>query len=47
MAKRTLRKRWASLPLEEKLGHVWGWLYISLIVSLVAVLVGKACLFGG
>ncbi len=35
------------MPVEEKLGHVWAGLYVSLIVALVVVLVGKACLFGG
>ncbi|GAB4275537.1 MAG: hypothetical protein Kow0092_31120 [Deferrisomatales bacterium] len=35
------------LTLEEKLGHLWGAIFVGLVVVLAATLLGKACLFPG
>ncbi len=32
---------------EERLGRLWGFVYVGIIVVLTVLLVGKACLFEG
>lgn len=32
---------------EEKLGRVWGGIFVAVVVILTATIVGKACLFSG
>ncbi|NOY44536.1 MAG: hypothetical protein GXP50_03660 [Deltaproteobacteria bacterium] len=45
MAKTGRPGRPGPKSLEEKLGQVWGGLFVLLVLTLVVVLVGKACLF--
>ncbi|WP_169709597.1 hypothetical protein [Deferrisoma camini] len=45
MAKTPKPRRPEPPSLEEKLGQVWGGLFVLLVLTLVVVLVGKACLF--
>ncbi len=47
MQKSPRLKTTRPLTPEEKYGHIWGWIFLGIVVVLVVTLVGKACFFAG
>ena len=46
-AKRARPPNPAHVPLAEKLGRVWAWIFLGIVLILAVVLVGKAFLSKG
>lgn len=47
MPKESALKTRRPWTLEERLGHVWGVVFIAMVLVLAATLVGKGCFFPG
>ncbi len=45
--KRLFRPTTSPREREEKLGQVWGGIFVGIVVILTVTIVGKACLFSG